>query len=199
MLIISSNIIYAFENTQITPSEQPQQFEGLYISQATIYISKNSEITINSDVIIKNSSIKGNGDFIMKSESPKNISSKHSTIARIIIDNPTVVKLKGELAINERLTIKKGIFDISEGILTIDSDKIELELGGSLFQGKEAKFASSDMESISLKPTIYNEAITVSNKISQIKLSTSTSRDSLKEIFFENVFMRNAIKPPNFS
>lgn len=199
MLLISSNIVNAFENTSLVPEAHPQQVKGFYISQSTIYISKNSVLMVNSDLIIENSSIEGKGDLVMKSENPKNITSKNSTISKIIIDNPTVVKLKGELEISEKLIIKKGTFDVSESLLTIDSDNIKLESGGTLFKGKDIKFVSSDIESLSLKPTISNSVISISNNVAIIKYSTIKNPIVFEEELLENIFMQNTIQPPDFS
>ena len=196
LLLISSNIMYALENTSSSVL-QPQQFEGLYVSKTTIYIAKNSEITINSDVILENTNIKGKGSFVMKSENPKTISSSYSTIANMTIENPTVTKLKGELKITERLTIKRGEFDVSEGILLFNPENIELEFGGSLFHGKESKFIKGDMESLSLKITISNCALAISNNIKLINSPFLKSESAFKEKFYENIFMRNSVQPPD--
>jgi len=150
LLFSSTEKLCAAANDSIVNrvAENPAKNSVLFASNTILYISNNAIIGITGDLTLENSMVLGHGKLVMKSNQNQTLQSKTSIISNLEIDNPNSVILLGDLAILENLTIKKGIFDISQGLLIINPENITLLDGGSLFKGNQAEVSTSYPESL---------------------------------------------------
>lgn len=116
-LVCISDIGFAQEDTC---RKSPSDASGVYIV-GKIGIFNNETLAVFSPVIILNKTEQiGSGTLLIKSAHPQKINSTNATLNNLVIDNPSVVTLKGNLHINHSLTLKDVTFDISDGTLNLD-------------------------------------------------------------------------------
>lgn len=200
LLLTSIGQLHAINNDSLSKQIQAKSIKNveLYVSNTIIYISNKSTVSISGDLTFKNSAVLGSGKLVLKSNHKQNIHSTSSVINNLEIDNPTSVALFGDLAIIENLTIKKGIFDISEGILIINPENLHLSEGGSLFKGKQPEFSTAyPISTITTQSLLLQGNFTAHLKISPFgdffyKKVTS----SFKEIMYHNSTIISFFQPP---
>lgn len=171
--------LWAGTNDTISKKNQakPINTGELYVSNTTIYISKASTVTLSGNLILENSMVFGNGRVLLKSNEKQIIHSTLSAISNLEIDNPNSVALIGNLAILENLTIKKGIFDISEGTLILNPENLHLLEGASLFKGKQLEWSTG---------------YPLSSLRSQSQILTGNFADALTTVCSWNFFYKKA-------
>lgn len=101
-------------------SATPQK--GFYIKGA-IGIHNNAIVATKFDNNhLVQAKIKGTGALLLKSDAMQNIVAIDSELNNLIIDNATEVVLKGELKINNKLSIINGIFNTINANLVVDDN-----------------------------------------------------------------------------
>ena len=191
--------MYGIEsNLPVPPQKEIPQ--GLHIKNVQVYISENSSIVITEDLVLNGARINGQGSIIMKSDSPQKIVSDKSSIAKIIIDNPTEVTLHGKLEITDQLIVKTGVFDISKAMLIINPDNIELLLGGTLFKGKNTQFENSNQrDSVPSEYHYIANVLSFSNNLTAIEHNYNKNSLLLfKEKLHGKTIQKNRVQPPDF-
>jgi len=200
LLLTSIGQLHATSNDSLSKQIQAKSIKNgeLYVSNTIIYISNKSTVSISGDLTLQNSAVLGNGKVLLKSDQQQNIHSASSSISNLEIDNPTSVILFGDLAITENLTIKKGIFDISEGILIINPENLYLLEGGSLFKGKQFEFSTA----YPISPIISQSLLLQGNFTANLNAASfgdffyKKASSSFKEMRYRNTTIIPFFQPP---
>ena len=101
----------------------------------TLFIAENGGLRIHGDVYLKQAHVLGKGRLIVQGKNHSKIISDRSEVNNLEITTHTTIRLEGELAVNQSLTIQSGTFDISAGKLDVaDSASIQLQNGGHILQ-----------------------------------------------------------------
>jgi len=99
----------------------------------TLFIAGNASLRVHGDVYLTQAHVLGKGSLVITGESQSKIVSDHSEVNNLKISTNSKVNLEGELAVNQSLTVRSGLFDISAGKLDVsDSAKVYLQNRGRI-------------------------------------------------------------------
>src|SRR5699024_733797 len=77
------------------------------------------------------SNIGGEGTVVLKGSEVQSISVNGNTISNLVLDNEAGASVNGSLQLSDSLQLKKGIFNINDGILTFSERAVALGAAGS--------------------------------------------------------------------
>ncbi|MBD2757497.1 hypothetical protein [Spirosoma validum] len=114
--------------------DKPDSTSGLGVFGNTLGIHEHDTLTIAGNVVVLDcTTIKGTGTLSLRSEKPQRVLARHSQVRNLHINNPTTVRLEGELLVAEELTIERAVFDTRTGHLSLsDSSQLRLRAAGRL-------------------------------------------------------------------
>jgi hypothetical protein len=108
---------------------------GLYVKNNALGTFGDKALTVFGDVYLDNADIQGTGALTLASDKPQKIVAHNSKINNLVIDNPTVVTLEGQLLIRQKLTVSNGVFDTRNALLEFaDTAQIRLEAKGRILK-----------------------------------------------------------------
>jgi hypothetical protein len=176
--LLSSNI-YGFA----LPDSQPKT-DGLYVKNE-IGIFVNAQLVTFGDVYLDSANITGSGQFSFNGLAPQTLNSKASTVANLLIANPTTVTLKGHLLLTNSLSLQKGIFDSQKGILSFENSII-------LNISKHAKWIqvqSEIMAHFSCTPQLPQGNTNITNPLAMVAFASSSNTKTKKYNTNNNNFL----------
>jgi len=165
-----------------------------------INISSGAMFTTFNDLFLQNAEVSGSGELRLKANHPQKIHAFRSTIACLTLDNPTQVSLTGDLKIENKLSVKNGVFDVRQGKLKLKEDaKVELMNGATILHREHGVLSQNIPSKRLFIPELEKYRLSnMETNVQAFVLIRPLKTIGLPKIFTHLEFVNDIDHPPKF-